>query len=397
MDVKRSVVLAALLGATVVGLAGIDLVLPGVPAFTQRFGVSVETGQAVIAAYVAGYALGLLAFGAATDRVSRSTLLIAAACGFAGASAVLAVITSPELIIAMRGLQGVCAAAPAVFTPAIVKALYDEAGATRALGALASAESLAPALAPILGVALLAWGGWPAPFLTLAVAGGAGALAFILLRRRLPERARHSRKASYRALLGSPVFLRYALSQAACLGGLLTFVFAAPAVIVGALGGAPRDFIVMQIVGITGFILAANGAEALTRRFGAERVITGGTALMGVAAVGLTLYGLSGGTALWALYALAIPFNAGLGFRGPPGFLRAIMASGGADDRASSLVIVLSMGAAAGATAAVAPLLNIGLAAAAAASAAFTVAAMALLYGLPPLPAQTTSADAHEG
>lgn len=382
----RGVMLTALLGATVVGLAGIDLILPGVPAFTQRFGVSVETGQAVIASYVAGYALGLLGFGAATDQISRGALLIAAGVGFAATSLALAALDAPGVIIAMRALQGVCAAAPAVFTPAIVKALFDEAAATRALGALASAESLAPALAPVLGLALLAWGGWPAPFIALGASGIVAAAAFGLIRGALPERRpRDGAGPTYRVLMTDAVFLRYALSQAACLGGLLTFVFAAPAVIVGAMDGAPSDFIVMQVLGIAGFIVAANGSGALTRRLGAERVITGGTALMAASAVGLTVYGVVGGTALWALYALVVPFNAGLGLRGPPGFLHAILASKGGDDRASSLVIVLSMGAAAGATALVAPLLAFGLIAPACASAAFTLGALALLTRLPPL------------
>ena len=41
----------------------------------------------------------------------------------------------------------------------------------------------------------------------------------------------------YRRLFADPVFLRYALSQAFVLGGLLTFVFGMPSVFVHALDG----------------------------------------------------------------------------------------------------------------------------------------------------------------
>ena len=71
----------------------------------------------------------------------------------------------------------------------------------------------------------------------------------------------------------NPVFLRYALSQAFTLGGLLIFVFGAPAMITKGLSGTLNDFIIMQVAGIAVFIIASNLAGRLADRFGAEPMI----------------------------------------------------------------------------------------------------------------------------
>lgn len=72
--------------------------------------------------------------------------------------------------------------------------MFDEAGAIRAIGALGSIESLAPALAPILGVWLLAFGSWTLSFelmgaVALVLAGFNMALPLIPRRAAAPPAA----------------------------------------------------------------------------------------------------------------------------------------------------------------------------------------------------------------
>src|SRR6185436_14420572 len=85
------------------------------------------------------------------------------------------------------------------------------------------------------------------------------AVLVVAMRRWLPGVAERPLAAGgYAALLRDRTFLRYALSQACALGGLLVFVFGALAVIVGAMAGSLADFVTMQIAGIAFFILGAN-------------------------------------------------------------------------------------------------------------------------------------------
>ncbi|MGK6355760.1 MFS transporter [Sphingomonas sp. DT-207] len=369
--------------ATVLGIMGTDLVLPAVPSLPQGLGGNAAEAQLVLAAYVGGTSLGLLVYGALGDRLPTRWLFIASLVLTGIVSFACAFASSMWMLIPLRAIQGSVAAGPAVFAPAIVRSMFDEAGAIRALGALGSIEALAPALAPILGIWLLAFGGWTLSFKLM----GAIALALAALNLVLPLIPQTSRRAagSYARLIADPVYLRYALSQAFVLGGLLVFVFGAPAVMVHSLGGNLVDFIIMQVCGIATFILAANLASRFVARFGAEPMITFGTVLAAVGALAMLSYALAGGARPHGITVFFVPINIGLGLRGPPGFYRAVLASHGDDARGSALVILFIMLATAGGTAAAAPFIQQGLVPLAATAAVLEAVALACLL-LPKMP-----------
>lgn len=369
--------------ASILDLAGTDLVLPAIPSLPDALGGTPADAQLVLAAYVAGTCVGLLGFAALGDRFATAALLVVSLLGSALVSFACARTDDMDLLIGLRVLQGAVAAAPAVFAPGIVKQLFDETRAVRAMGLLGSAEALAPAFAPILGLWLLSVGGWRLSFDAIALA--TLALAVVLGTSRLMPQTTRRSMGGYRRLLGDPVFLRYALSQAFVLGGLLTFVFGMPAVFVRALGGSVDDFIVMQITGIVAFMLAANLVGGLLPRFGAEPVIRFGTLVAAAGAATMLLYGLAGGTDPLRIAALFVPVNAGLGLRGPPGFFRAVMAAQGDDARGSALVILTVLGVTAAGTAIAAPLIEQGLVPLAAIALTLHVAAVLCLAFLPKL------------
>lgn len=359
---RRLLICGLLVLGTLLGLAGTDLVLPMLPTLAAWPDGGPSRAQLVVAAYVGGAVAGLLLFGALSARIDRRWLLLGAVAAFGLLNLAAAGARDLDLLILLRLLQGIAGSAPAVFAPGIIRRQFDEIGAMRALAALGSIEALAPGVAPLAGAALIAWGGWQAPFLTLAllallvVAMLAGGLR-LLPGGLCPERA----GGSYRRLLSDPVFLRYAVSQACVLGGLLIFVFGAPLTITLTMGGEMTDFIRLQAIGVTLFAVTANVTGSLVRRFGVERMILTGTWLAFLAGVAMLIHGLVGGGPVWALSLLFAPMNIGLGLRGPPGFLRAVMAGRGDDDRASALVILFILGIAAGGTALLAPVITLGL------------------------------------
>jgi predicted MFS family arabinose efflux permease len=383
-------ILALVVASTVLGLMGTDLVLPAVPQLPEALGTTASSAQLVLAAYVGGTCIGLLAYGALSGHVSTGPLFTGSLVATAILSVACGMTRSIETLVIMRALQGAAAAAPAVFAPAIVKALFDDVRAIRAMGLLGSIESLAPALAPIAGAGLLAVGDWRLSFFVLAAI--AGALAVLLgVTGCLPEIERRAR-GSYAALLRDPVFLRYALSQAFVLGGLLTFVFGLPAVLVRVFGGTLTDFITIQALAIVSFIVAANLAGRAVARFGAERMILIGTALCVVGASGQFLYALSGGAKPLIILALVVPVNIGLGLRGPPGFYRAVLASRGDDARGSALVILGILGSTALGTAASSPFIENGTVPLAGITLALHAAALLCLVALPGL----STGDPHQ-
>jgi predicted MFS family arabinose efflux permease len=365
-----------------VSLAGTDLVLPAVTQLPGRFATSEANAQLVLAAYVGGSGFGLLLFGQLADHFERKALLVSSLAGFTLASFGCALSPSIGVLIALRFVQGAAAAAAPVFGPGIIRQLFNDRAAVRAIGFLGSVESLVPALAPVLGVALLAHFGWWSLFELLALLAALAAILIMVVG--LPrEEPASSARGSYMQLLTDRTFLRYALSQAMTLGGLIAFVFGAPIVIVETMGGTLNDFIVMQIINIAGFIITANLTARIAERFGTENVILFGTGLAAVGALALLAYGLTGGTNSLMLPVLFTPMAIGLGLRGPVGFYRGIVASGSNNARGSALIVFFIFMMTTLGTVVAAPFITKGLAALALVVSGIHILSVALLLLLP--------------
>jgi predicted MFS family arabinose efflux permease len=391
---RAALAFALLVAGTVLGIAGTDLVLPAVPQLPEALGGTPATAQLVLAAFVAGSGVGLLLFGELGARFDQRSLLVASLLLYAALSAAAAAAPSLDWLVALRLLQGAAGSAAAVFAPGMIRAMFDDARAVRAIGLFGSIESLVPALAPIVGVWLLSLGDWRLSFELIAILSLLLAATLAALRRRLPKVEPVPHGGGYGRLLRDPVFLRYALSQALSLGALLTFVFGAPAVIVGPMGGTLTDFIVVQVAGIAFFILGANAAGRLVARFGAEPTIFGGTALSAAGMLAMLAYALANGADVRIVALLAIPINLGFGFRGPPGFFHAVLASRGDDARGAALTILFILLTAAAGTAAAAPFITGGLASLSAFAATISAAGVLCLLLLPKLKAQAGSSSA---
>ncbi|HEY7776566.1 MAG TPA: MFS transporter, partial [Kineobactrum sp.] len=292
----RAIAATVLLSAcTLLGLAGIDLVLPAVPTLPGALGGSLPMAQLVLASFAAGIGLGLLLFGELGARFNNRKLLALALLAYAGCSWLAAGADTLQQLIALRFVQGIFAACAAVVAPGMVRALFGEQGALRAIGVLGSVESLAPAIAPVFGVWLLAWNGWQASFHVTAGLAALLALLVALSGSLLPAISAAPAQRGYGSLLASAGFQRYAFGQGCAIGGLLVFVFGMPVVITTSLGGELDDFIIMQMSGITTFIIAANLSHHAVARFGGDAVIAGGTVLALLGTVALCVYGGSGG------------------------------------------------------------------------------------------------------
>ena len=378
-------VCALLVAGTVLALAGIDLVLPAIPLLPETLNTDETTTQFVIAAFVFGVALGLIVFGSLGALFPRRWILVSALLLYSFISLMCALVNDIHSLVALRFLQGLVSAAPTVFAPVIINAIFDRNTATKAMGILGSIESLVPAAAPLAGLWLLKLGSWQTSFQVIAVLTLILAVFIALLGKSIPDDSRQSSGGSYLRLLRSGVYLRYALSQALVLGGLLVFVFATPAVIVHTMNGELSQFIVMQMVGVGCFIFAANLSGSLVKRWGAEKVIMSGTVLAALGALLLFLYAILDGNDPDMLVIIFPVMNVGLGIRGSVGFLRAIVAGDGDDDRASSLMFLAITVLSAGGTALLAPFIEQGLFALCLATLIIQTTAVMLLLCLPTL------------
>jgi DHA1 family bicyclomycin/chloramphenicol resistance-like MFS transporter len=386
MSNSTNFMFALIVAGTIVGLAGIDLVLPAVPGLPNAISGTLEQAQFVLAAFAGGIALGLLFFGELGARFDQRRLLIVALIGYGVFSALASMANAINELSLYRIAQGFMASAPAVFAPGMIRVLFKEREALRALGLMSSIESVVPALAPVLGAWLLMYFDWRVSFFITAAL--AIALSFVWLIVPGMKKAIVSSRSStgYGPLFRSGSFLRYALSQAFTLGGLLIFVFGAPTVITITMNGSLADFVTMQIIGISLFIVATNTAHAVVARFGTEITILSGSALAACGSIAVLVYGLIDGSnpkMLWLLFAFV---NLGLGIRSPPGFYQAVVAAGDNDSRGAAVVILLVFLTTAVGTALVAPMITGGLVPLAAMGCGVSVCSVIVLLTFPSLP-----------
>ncbi len=370
---------------TVLALIGTDLVLPAIPSLPEALDGTLIEAQWVLATFAAGSAVGLIVFGELGARYDHQRILIIALACYGLLSWFAIYVPDLTSLVVLRFFQGGFAAAPAVFAPGMIRRLFDEQRAMRAIGVMSSIESLAPALAPILGLALIAWFDWRATFSSIAIAAALLTVFWLFAGHRVPASQRMGRTGGYGVLLKNPVFMRYALSQAMTLGGLLIFVFGAPSVFVNVMGGTINDFVIMQVSGIVFFIICANLADRLVARWGNEAVIFFGSAMSTVGFIALCVFALTGRQTFEPIWLLFIISNAGLGLRGPPGFLSAIIAAGKDDARGAALVVLFILITVATGTAAVAPLIDRGLIPLLLVATAVSAIGPLLLRLLPPL------------
>ena len=200
MSANRSARLAfsLLTAGTVVGLAGIDLILPAIPGLPEALGGSLSKGQLVLAAFVGGTAVGLLLFGALGGRFGRYWALLVALAALALSSVACALAPTVDWLIAFRFLQGIASSAPAVFIGGVIRASYDEVAATKAFGLFGSIESIVPAVAPLVGVWLLGLGGWTLSFWLIAVLASALVLVALAMGDLFPSTVRCRRQGRLR-------------------------------------------------------------------------------------------------------------------------------------------------------------------------------------------------------
>lgn len=156
---------------------GIDMALP---AFAEiRAGLGLPPDSPRVALTVTLYFLGLasaqLLYGPFTDRFGRKPVLYAGLGLYTLGALGSALAPSFGVLIASRFIWGIGAAGPRALSLAIGRDIYDGDTLARILAVVASVFMVVPAIAPLLGQAVLAVGSWrwvmAAPmFVTLVLA-----------------------------------------------------------------------------------------------------------------------------------------------------------------------------------------------------------------------------------
>lgn len=344
---------------TGVSMAAMDLYLPAVPALQAGMGISVPLAQATVAVYLAGLAAAQLLWGELLNRLGPRrclevglALLVLTSLGCAWAPSI-------EALLVLRLLQGVAAAAATVVAPSVVRATLGEADVVRGIAAISMIESIVPAAGPVLGALLLQVTDWRGTFWVLS------ALALLVLPwvvkiapRRLPG-LDMAQDVGYLGVLRNRRFLRLTASHALCIGALLTFLASAPQLLQHTLGLGSSAFALLQVVGVSAFMLGASQSGRWAARLGHARIVRLGSGLqLGACLLALAGAGVWGALPFVAVAAWWFCFCGALALRGPATFGDAIDLPPAQMGRATALLILALLAAGALGTQLVAPFMG---------------------------------------
>lgn len=140
------------------------VVTNALPVIQQSLDASIEQLQWVINAYSLSFASMILLAVALGDRFGRRRIFVAGIALFSVASALCALATSPELLIAARALQGAGGAAVMPLSLALLAGAVPAAKRPLAIGIWGGVAGLGVATGPLIGGAVVEGMSWHAIF-----------------------------------------------------------------------------------------------------------------------------------------------------------------------------------------------------------------------------------------
>ena len=153
------IALTAVLFATIA--FSIDAMLPALPEIAAELTPGAPNrAQLILTAFILGMGAGTLVAGPLSDAIGRKPTILAGAVLYILGAALASVAPTLELMLAARLIQGLGAAGPRVASLAMVRDLYSGRQMARIVSFAMMVFTLVPAVAPAIGVAIIAGFGW---------------------------------------------------------------------------------------------------------------------------------------------------------------------------------------------------------------------------------------------
>lgn len=322
-----------LMGATVTSQMALTIFLPSLPTIARSFDVAYGTAQLTLSVYLFAFAFAQLAVGPLSDGLGRRPVLLGSLVLFTLGSVCCALSTSIETLIAARLVQACGACGGVVLGRAIVRDSRSGAEAPKAMGTLASAMALAPALSPLLGGQLLGLFGWRSSFwLTAAVGLAMLATVWHLLGetapRAPPRRAGVVRSylEGFRVVLRERRFVGLMIAATCASSAFNVFFSGGPILLIQAMGVAAELFGWFTLAWAGNFVVGSLVSSRLQGRVRSLLLIPIGQAILTLGALAMMATAAIGWVAPLALVAPLVLMGFGNGLNMPNAMANALTA-----------------------------------------------------------------------
>jgi DHA1 family bicyclomycin/chloramphenicol resistance-like MFS transporter len=310
--------LLGLLGA--IAPLAIDLYLPSFASIAADFNVPVGLVQQTLAVFMFGFAFSQLLYGPLSDRFGRKPLIIGGLVLYAIASVGCSFAGDVGSLMGWRFLQSLGCGAVVVVVPAMVRDMFRDVEAAKALSIVMLTMTVAPLVAPSLGGQLLKYGGWRWVFDVQAVVASVLLIAAAM---RLPETHLSQRRpfnlrtvvSGYVDVMKDNQALVYIFGGAFAYAGLFVFIAASPFVYMVYFKVSVEMYGIMFGSNVAAIMLFNWLNSRVIVRFGVEKMLH-------IASVSLLLAGICmvivtvAGMGLWWLFASIVWFVGTLGLIG---------------------------------------------------------------------------------
>ena len=301
----------------------IDAYLPAFPAIAQEFGATPLALQQTLSAYLAAYAFMMLWHGALSDALGRRPVVLGSLAVYAVATLGCAIAGNIESLWLFRIVQGLSAGCGMVVGRAIARDRFHGHEAQKLMSQMTLVFGIAPAIAPVMGGAMLNLFGWRSIFwMLLVLIGVVFTWAAIALPETLPRSARqplHPRALwrNYATVIRTAEFALLASILALNFAGFFIYIAGAPAFLIDLLGVTTWGFAWLFVPMIAGIMLGAIASGRLAGRRSPQWTVRMGYALVFAGAVlNLVVCGLLPSLVLWNVLPIFV-FCIGTGLMAP--------------------------------------------------------------------------------
>ncbi|MFJ3214824.1 MFS transporter [Kitasatospora sp. NPDC086801] len=156
-DRRRWIALAIVMVASFMDLVDVTIVNIAIPSIQEDTGASFSAIQWVTGGYALAFAIGLITGGRLGDIYGRKRLFLIGIGGFTVASALCGLASGPEMLVAMRVLQGGTAAMMVPQVLSIIHATFPAEERGKVFGMFGAVVGLGAVSGPLIGALLTEW------------------------------------------------------------------------------------------------------------------------------------------------------------------------------------------------------------------------------------------------